>query len=202
LHFYICFIILKHVITIQPVTSIDELKGIKELQQENLRSSIDAAEAEANGFLSAEYSLDFLKRMHEQAPSIVAKDGETVAGYALVTLRSIAEDHPLLHDLVNTIDRTTYNGRLLSNSSYVVVGQLCVAKKYRGLGLVSGMYNIFKEQMHDRFEYCITDVAEANSRSLKAHLNAGFVVIDKLSYGGIGWNIVLWDWNKDEHQDH
>jgi L-amino acid N-acyltransferase YncA len=38
-------------------------------------------------------------------------------------------------------------------------------------------------------------VAKDNPRSLKAHQKKGFQVIDSLSYGGIGWDIVLWDWN-------
>ena len=46
------------------------------------------------------------------------------------------------------------------------------------------------------FDFCITDVAQANARSLKAHKNTGYQVIDTLSYGGIAWDIVLWDWRK------
>jgi hypothetical protein len=30
---------------------------------------------------------------------------------------------------------------------------------------------------------------------LKAHKKTGFQVIDELSFEGIGWDIVLWDWN-------
>jgi L-amino acid N-acyltransferase YncA len=40
----------------------------------------------------------------------------------------------------------------------------------------------------------ITDVAQANTRSLNAHKKSGFQVIDTLVYAGIGWDIVLWDW--------
>ena len=78
----------------------------------------------------------------------------------------------------------------------MVVGQLCVAKPYRGLGLVQKLYGHFRDCYADQFEYLITDVAQANTRSLKAHLKTGFQIIDTLTYGGIGWDIVLWDWRK------
>ena len=101
----------------------------------------------------------------------------------------------LLADLFNTIDKIEYKGQLLKNSSYVVVGQLCVAKNYRGLGLVQQMYQHFKTSLSGKFEYCLTDIANNNPRSLKAHLKTGFQVVDTLHYGGIDWDIVLWDWN-------
>jgi ribosomal protein S18 acetylase RimI-like enzyme len=186
------------VITIKPVSSKEELRQIKALQDRNLRKNLAPGEAESEGFLSAEYSIELLEKMHEQKPSIIAVDGDAVVGYALVTLKAVSHLHPLLDDLFNTIDKTMFNSQLLVNTKYVVVGQLCVSKEYRGRNLVQGMYNEFRQQLINEFDYCITDVAEANPRSLKAHLGSGFKVIDQLGYGGIKWNIVLWDWKSDK----
>lgn len=181
-------------IEIKKVSEFSEIEGIRSLQQENLRRKLNSEEWAAEGFVTAEYSFELLKAMHDESPSIIAKDGEMVIGYALVALKSIAPRHELLNDLFNTIDKTIYNGRKLKDSSYVVVGQLCVAKGYRGLGLVQKMYQAFRDHLADRFAYCITDVARDNPRSLKAHIKTGFTVIDTLSYGGLKWDIVLWDW--------
>lgn len=178
------------------VTNAQELLGIQQLQAENLRKHIDAAEAASQGFLMAEYSLEFLNAMHQAAPSIIAKDGEKVVGYALVATQDIRDEHDLLADLFNTIDQTQFEGNTLKNASYVVVGQLCVAKDYRGQGLVQQLYGHFRKCLEDQFDFCITDVAQANTRSLKAHKKTGYQVIDTLSYGGIAWDIVLWDWRK------
>jgi L-amino acid N-acyltransferase YncA len=76
-----------------------------------------------------------------------------------------------------------------------VVGQLCVAKEYRGQDLVQKLYGYFKECLSKEFTYLVTDIAKANARSLKAHKKSGFQVINKLMYDGLEWNIVLWDWN-------
>jgi predicted N-acetyltransferase YhbS len=186
------------VIQIKTVTTPAEIQAIKSLQDANLRKNLDEQESINEGFVSAEYTIDFLKAMNDERPSIIATDNHQIAGYALVTLRSAAAHHPLLKDLFQTIDKTNYKDRLLKNSKYVVVGQLCVAKEYRGMGLVQQMYQKFKDSLHQEFEYCITDVAQANPRSLKAHLKTGFKVIQSLSYGGISWDIVLWDWNTEQ----
>lgn len=180
---------------IKAVTDLKELNGIKTLQQQNLKSVLTADEAEAEGFVTAEYDVEYLHLMNERTPAIVAKDDERVVGYALATVKDVGLKHDLLHDLFKTIDGIIYDGRRLSDTRYIVVGQLCVAKGYRGLGLVHEMYTAFRDVYASAYQFCITDVAENNPRSLKAHLKSGFKVIDTLRYGGIGWHIVLWDWN-------
>lgn len=183
-------------VAIKLVTTSDELIGIQELQQQNLRKNLSESDAMEQGFLTAEYSNEFLQNMHREAPSVIAVAEGRVVGYSLVALKSIRDEHPLLADLFNSIDRTVYQSKNLSQSNYVVVGQLCVGKGFRGIGLVDRLYQHFKDCYSNEFEYCITDVAQENPRSLKAHQKRGFQVIETLVYGGFGWDIVLWDWNK------
>jgi hypothetical protein len=185
---------LPFMITIKRVTEHSELEGIKKLQQDNLKKNLGDQEAETEGFVTAEYTMEFLERMHGESPSVIAKDGDGIAGYALVAVKAIRHEHDLLGDLFDSIDKIRYHNRLLKDAKYVVVGQLCVSKNYRGLGLVQKMYQHFKHTLSTEFDYCITDVAKDNPRSLKAHLNSGFHIIDTLLYGGLGWDIVLWDW--------
>lgn len=181
-------------ITITRVTTHTELEGIKKLQEENLKKNLGDQEAKTEGFVTAEYTMEFLERMHGESASVIAKDGDQVIGYALVATRAIRHEHELLGDLFDTIDKINYQNRLLKDSNYVVIGQLCVSKNYRGLGLVQKIYQHFKKSLAPSFDYGITDVAQDNPRSLKAHLKSGFVIIDTLQYGGLGWDIVLWDW--------
>jgi hypothetical protein len=181
-------------ITIKRVTKHSELEEIKKLQQDNLKKNLGDQEAETEGFVTAEYTMEFLEKMHGENPSVIAKDGDLVAGYALVAVKAIRHEHELLEDLFDSIDKIRYHNCLLKDAKYLVVGQLCVSKNYRGLGLVSQIYQFFKKSLSPDFDYCITDVAKDNPRSLKAHLKSGFQIIDTLQYGGSGWDIVLWDW--------
>jgi len=183
-------------LTIKRVTDFAELEGIRKLQEENLRKYLSDEVAAKEGFVTAEYSIEFLKLMHESCASIIAKDNGELVGYALVSVKSIGHHHPLLAELFNAIETLHYKNKLLKECNYVVVGQLCVAKNYRGIGLAQQMYQQFKNALAEEFDYCITDVASNNQRSLKAHIKTGFEIIDSVNYGGIGWDIVLWDWTK------
>ena len=186
-------------VEIQLAKTSEELIEVLVLQQANLRKNISDEEATTQGFLMAEYDLAFLELLHKNSPGILAKVGEKVIGYSLVALPDTARHHPLLADLVENIERCKYDGKAVTN--YAIVAQLCVSKDYRGQNLVQKLYGAFRDHYANRYMYCVTDVAQANHRSLKAHQKRGFQVIDTLEYGGIGWNIVLWDWNQKAAQD-
>ncbi len=181
-------------IEVKRVSDIWELQGIKGLQEVNLSRNISSDEATREGFLTASYTIDFLEEMHRDEPSIIAKVDDEVVGYALVSTKKMRSRHDLLEGLFNVIDNCVYNHQSLSEINYIVVGQLCVAKNFRGQGLVQRLYGHFKDCLHDQYDYLVTDVAKDNIRSLKAHQKTGFQVISELKYGGLDWNVVLWDW--------
>lgn len=179
---------------IKRVTDLTEIEGIKHLQTINLKANLTEAEMLQEGFLTASYPLELLQQMHRIEPAIIAKEGDTVAGYALAVTKAIGGQHDLLDDLFRQIDAHHYQGQLLAEVDYVVVGQLCVAKMYRGLGLVQQLYGHFQTSLSHKYPYLITDVDDKNPRSIKAHLKTGFEIIGSLQYGGSNWHIVLWDW--------
>ena len=177
------------------VSSPTEIIDIMDLQALNLKQNITAEEAIDQGFLTAAYTIEYLQEMNSAYPSIIATVGDKVVGYVLVATKGIRKGHDLIEGLFDAIDACEYNGKLLSDVNYVVVGQLCVAKEYRGQDLVQKLYGHFRDCLSNEFTYLVTDVAKANVRSLKAHKKRGFQVINELTYGGFGWDIVLWDWN-------
>ncbi len=172
-----------------------ELEGILALQRRNLKRFLSETEAEEQGFLIAEYNLAYLRQMHEQCPSVVAVDEGRVVAYALVVTQAVRAGLPFIAALFDEIDRITYQGTSLAGTDYLVVGQLCVDKDYRGQGLVDRLYACFRASLEACHQYGVTDIARANRRSLKAHLKVGFQVVHAIEYEGLTWDVVLWDWS-------
>ena len=75
------------------VSTSKEIVQIQELQRKNLRNRITDDVAQSQGFLTAEYTIDYLTRMNDALPSIIAKDGDVLAGYSLVSVQSVREGH-------------------------------------------------------------------------------------------------------------
>ena len=186
----------------QPITfhlteSLDELRQIKDIQKRHQKESIAPELRETTGFVTAEYEISLLEKMHRLLPSIIAKDGDIVVGYALVTDPRIIGCHDLLDDLFDQINKLTFHNHPLKETNYTVVGQLCVDSDYGRRGIAQGLYKKYQESYSGFFDYCITDVDCNNPRSLRTHLRAGFQTIHKIEYGNAEWDIVLWDWKTE-----
>ena len=65
-----------------------ELIGLKQLQTNNLRRLIGEEEAMKEGFVTSEYELSLLQKMHNIHPSIIVKEGDEVVG----DLRDLIEE--------------------------------------------------------------------------------------------------------------
>jgi len=190
---------MQKMLNILRASTIEDLEDIKFLQSQNHKSILSADEKSTQGFLTAQYSIDFLKIMHEAEPAVIARDEEgNLAGYVLASPKSVRGIHSLLDELFTTADNLTFNGKKLEEVNYVLVGQLCVAKPFRGMGLVPRMYDFFKKELSSKYDCSITDVDMNNPRSLKAHLNSGYSILATLEYGAITWNVVIQNWGLAE----
>ena len=185
-------------ITITTVQSEADVRGILILQQANLRKNIPIAMQLEQGFVTVEHDPAVLTRMNQAAPSIIAKDSDTVVGYALTMLPEFGADIPELLPLFELINTLNYNDQPLSNYSWYVMGQVCVAEGYRGQQVFDRMFQHHHEVYGDRFQMLITDISANNTRSLRAHSRVGFQTLHEFHDPAIGetWVVVVWDWQK------
>jgi hypothetical protein len=160
------------------VATADEVQQIFELQAANLPVALTAEVMAAEGFVTVRHDLQVLQRMNDAAPAIVAKAGNRVVGYALVMPREFAPFVPILRPLFATLDGLSWEGMALRDRPrWFVMGQVCVASGYRGLGIFDGLYRALAVEYRDRFDFTVTEVAARNRRSLRAHARVGFETI-------------------------
>jgi ribosomal protein S18 acetylase RimI-like enzyme len=99
--------------------------------------------------------------------------------------------------MFNQFDQVSYSGKFVADFDYMVIGQICVDKNYRGQGIFDKMYQAYMESFSDRYDFAITEIAISNKRSLKAHQRVGFQIIHEFSDSIQDWAIVAWDWKND-----
>jgi ribosomal protein S18 acetylase RimI-like enzyme len=153
----------------------EELQAILDLQRVNQRDRIAAEVAQSQGFVTVEHDFDLLKRMNQAAPQVIAKgDSGELAGYALTMLQSFRSQIPVLMPMFEMIDGLSYQGKLLRQAPYYVMGQVCVAEAFRGMGVFDALYEQHKKMYHSDFEFIVTEIALRNTRSMAAHQRVGF----------------------------
>jgi predicted GNAT superfamily acetyltransferase len=75
------------------------------------------------------------------------------------------------------------------------MGQIWVAKAWRGQGLVGALYGGHRHYYSAHFDAVVTEISMANPRSLKAHQKVGFETIDRHFENGHDWAVVAWNWS-------
>jgi GNAT superfamily N-acetyltransferase len=179
------------VIEARPVASDAELEQILELQRRNLPRNLDEAERAEQGFVTVEHTLEVLRRMHALVPSIVAIDDGQLAGYALVMPIECRTFVPILEPMFRRLEGQA----TLANRRYYVMGQICVAKPWRGRGVFDQLYDAHREHLQGRYDTCVTEISVRNTRSLKAHQRVGFVELERYRDATDEWAIVIWNWS-------
>jgi predicted GNAT family N-acyltransferase len=170
-------------------STLDELEQIRTLQLQNSFQNITSEEKLQEGFVTVQHTVALLEQMNTACAHIIAKDKEKVVGFALVMLSSFRNEIEVLIPMFERIDSLIPTGK-----SYVIMGQVCVDKNYRKQGIFRGLYDFYRTQLQQEFDFLITEVAAINLRSMSAHESIGFKTIDSYDEDGIVWNIMLWDW--------
>jgi ribosomal protein S18 acetylase RimI-like enzyme len=181
---------------IRAAASDENLRQILALQAANLSGALDAGERRAQGFVTLRHDLDLLREMNEAWGHVVAtpRGSDEIVGYALVMEQRFRARLPLLEPMFERLERLEYRGRPLREYRWYVMGQICVAKRHRGRGLVEMLYVGHRERMARYFDLMITEIDRANTRSVRAHEKAGFEVLEEYrSDEGKEWVIVGMD---------
>lgn len=176
-------------IQLQRASTSKELQEIITLQQQNVSNAISAEEKKKEGFVTLRHTFELLEQMNNACPHCIAKANDTVIGYALVMKPSFKDTIEALEPLFDEIQNL-----VPQHKNYLIMGQICISKEYRGLGIFRKLYHFYKEELSYQFDCLITEVASINTRSLNAHQAVGFRTLKTYQEQDITWHIMIWDW--------
>src|SRR6185436_17018270 len=84
---------------------------------------------------------------------------------------------PSLTPMFEEFDRASFRGRALSSYRFMVGGQVCVRKDFRGRGLLRRLYHGTRDNLPPGYQLCVTEIATRNRPSVQAHLKMGFETV-------------------------
>ena len=164
----------------------DHLRQILALQRLNLPANLSQQEMRSQGFLTVEHTFSLLKAMHDVVPHTMAVHQNEVVGYALSMHPKFVDEIEVLRSMFVEIKKA-----MDKNDRYLVMGQICVAKDYRGQGVFRGLYTHMQLFLTDRFDKIITEVDVKNVRSMQAHKAVGFRELKRYRSGDKEWSLIV-----------
>jgi predicted GNAT superfamily acetyltransferase len=173
-----------------------DLEGILKLQKANLARDLPPEEIRSQGFVTVDHTLAQLRKLNDAEKHIVAKDNAQVVAYLLAMTKECRQDIPILFPMFEIFDSIRYKNRKVSECNYLVVGQVCVDKQYRGQGILDKAYAAYRDHFKSKYDFAITEIAATNTRSRSAHQRIGFQEVHSYtSPDGMEWIVVIWGWD-------
>jgi L-amino acid N-acyltransferase YncA len=155
------------------VATADDIPGILDLQEHNLRSN--------GGALSVPFSGEWFEAAITDMPIIVAHSEGRVVGYLVST--------PLVAQAHNSIIQAMLRAYPGSPGAYNY-GPICVSESERGRGLAGAMFQALRTRLPAREGF--TFIRHDNVVSLKVHTKMGMQKVAEFTQDGIAYVVVAY----------
>lgn len=164
----------------------EDLNQILELQKMNLPKGLSDEEKLKEGFVTAYHTFEILKEMNDACAHTLAKLDDKVIGYALSMTKGFGNKIEVLKPMFDEISK------VVTKDDFIVMGQICIDKNFRGKGVFRGLYNYMRTSVcQGVFNRIITEIDTNNIRSINAHKAIGFEDLFDYKSGDNNWRVVV-----------
>ncbi|HWQ37896.1 MAG TPA: GNAT family N-acetyltransferase [Burkholderiales bacterium] len=168
----------------------DDWPAVIALQDANLAWKLEE-EDKRDGYLSAQFSPEQFGEMNAGGAVAVAEANGVLTGYACCAPRSFGADIPTLQAMRQQFQKLSYLGKPLDNATCCIYGPVCVARAFRGKGILRGLIGQLKEEIRGRFEVAACFIGKSNTRSFSAHVDGlGMSLVGDFRFEGRAYWIV------------
>lgn len=180
---------------------------ILELQKLNLFQNLEPQD-QKEGFLSIEYSAEELALLNQEMGIFIALKDDHLAGFLINQTMEFAVQSPLITAMVKRFPDIQYKGRPLSSFRTFMYGPVCVDKKYRGQGILEGLYGIMLKAVQGQYDVGVAFVSDNNPHSFYAHRDKlGMNVVDEFRFNNQKYYTLVFaqghrEQNTDENMGH
>jgi hypothetical protein len=171
-----------------------DIPAVLALQEANLLGKVGPA---PGGFLSARLGAEqFLGIAQDLAVIVAAADAE-IAGYLCAAHEEPSRCIPILAAMLDQLPRLSFLGRPLGAQRTFVYGPVCVDARWRGQGVLRGMYDALRREIAGDFDAGVLFVAKDNPHSLHVHADGlgmtlvGDFAFDRRSYWILAFPVPL-----------
>ena len=162
----------------------DDYAAIVRLNAANFIANLSEDERR-DGFLSAVFTLEQTAAMAEDLGTTVAIVEGRLAGFLCAFRNEFDHGSPVVAKMIESYDRLSLEGKLLSTYKSYAYGPVCIARAHRRKGLLRGLYQEQKRALAGQFEVGVALIARTNQHSLEAHV-AGLGMTDVGSFEANG----------------
>ncbi len=176
------------------VATVDDIESVLALHYRYQINSI-AEDDKKDGFVTTPFTAEQLSALIEQEQGLfIAVDGDEVVAYVMAASWQFWSHWPMFAYMIEGLGELEYLGQKLSIENSYQYGPICIDKRYRGSGVLEGIFEFARSQMQPRFPILVTFINKINPRSYEAHTRKlGLEVIAEFGYNNNRYYELVYD---------
>ena len=173
---------------------LEDYSAILQLQSANFIANL-SPEERRQGFLSAQFSPEQTAQIAEDLGTMVALVDGQIAGFLCAFRKEFDTGSPVIAAMLDSYDRLRFQGKPLSSLNSYIYGPVCIAREFRGRGLLRGLYEAQIKDLAGQFDVGVAFVSRNNPHSLSAHahglgmVEAGDFIVKENIYATLAFRI-------------
>jgi hypothetical protein len=143
---------------------------ILQLQSANYIANLTEEERKS-GFLSAQFSLEQTAQIAGDLGITIGVLDDRVAAFLCAFRNEFPSGSPVIAEMLLKYPVFRFEDRPLNSFSTYIYGPVCIAREWRGRGMLRGLFEAQKKDLAGQFEIGVAFVSRSNAHSLYAHVN-------------------------------
>jgi hypothetical protein len=150
------------------VAKINDIDGIAALQELYLVSNLSEEEKES-GFVTTRFTREQLTEIIGQEGLFIAKDDNNIIAYIFGGSWNFFNQWPIFSHMTSLFPNLTFVDFDITTTNSFQYGPICIAKEYRGMGLIKLFFEFMRIHMVKKYPLSLTFINKTNIPSTKAH---------------------------------
>jgi predicted GNAT superfamily acetyltransferase len=170
---------------------------ILNLLRENLGQYLPEDSKKKEGFLSFNPTEAELAEIINDTGVVINMKGNELKGYFITLSKDLARKSSFWNEMLDNAESMDYEGKKIGDYNYALIGQICVAKAFRGGMTFNRLYYTTSSMLKEKgYEVAIGEIASDNAKSLAVHSFLTEIGTYE-SNSGIKWHVMILDLSKD-----
>lgn len=164
-----------------------DLRDVPKILQLHYQYHLDSItpEDKAHGFVTTPFTTTQLERLVDERGIVIALNEGRVLAYVMAASWTFWSQWPMFTYMEQELPKLNFRGRQLNNTNSYQYGPVCIAREFRGDGLLQHLFECSRQEMMTRYPFLVTFINKKNPRSYAAHTRKiGLEVIHEFNYNG------------------
>ena len=175
-----------------------DIEGVLSLQKQNLFGKMPEEELK-NGFVTTPFTTDLIEEIIAKEDGLFVAENESneIIAYVFAASWRYFSQWEIFNYMVSRLDQLSFNHKNITTENSFQYGPICIAKSYRGRGIINLIFEEMRVEFVKRYPISITFINKVNIVSEKAHTQKlGWQKIDEFQFNNNTYLGLALDMNK------